>query len=257
MDTVGKGQLLYQRAKELIPGGTQLLSKRPEMFAPDVWPSYYSRAKGCKVWDLDNNEYMDMSIMAVGACIIGYSDDDIKQELSVIIVEGINAVDPSKKVKLSTFLHTHLRNKLISKIKSINKLSNDACALRGNQSKSGEEAAKHRRSREELNFTSMAKVDPSSGEEYCEFQDTLANSDALYSEDGTIFERIDLELAIGKLEGILDEKTYAILRKVCLEGFSIKDAANDVGLTGWAASMRLKKLSKHKIVVDMLGDILG
>lgn len=187
----------------------------------------------------------------------GYSYDDIKQELSVIIVEGINAFDPSKKVKLSTFLHTHLRNKLISKIKSINKLSNDACALRGNQNKSGEEAVKHRRSREELNFTSMAKVDPSSGEEYCEFQDTLANSDALYSEDGTIFERIDLELAIGKLEGILDEKTYAILRKVCLEGFSIKDAANDVGLTGWAASMRLKKLSKHKIVVDMLGDILG
>ena len=41
-----KGVSLYGRARTLIPGGTQLLSKRPEMFAPDVWPSYYSKAKG-------------------------------------------------------------------------------------------------------------------------------------------------------------------------------------------------------------------
>ena len=53
----GKGQKLYKHAKELIPGGTQLLSKRPEMFAPNLWPSYYSKAKGSKVWDLDNNKF--------------------------------------------------------------------------------------------------------------------------------------------------------------------------------------------------------
>jgi hypothetical protein len=39
------GTALYKRAKEIIPGGTQLLSKRPEMFLPDRWPSYYRRAK--------------------------------------------------------------------------------------------------------------------------------------------------------------------------------------------------------------------
>ena len=48
-------QELYKRAKKIIPGGTQLLSKRPEMFAPDVWPAYYSKAKGCKIWDLDGH----------------------------------------------------------------------------------------------------------------------------------------------------------------------------------------------------------
>ena len=42
------GIKLYNHAKSLIPGGTQLLSKRPEMFAPDVWPSYYSKAKVLK-----------------------------------------------------------------------------------------------------------------------------------------------------------------------------------------------------------------
>ena len=45
------GQNLYKQAKELIPGGTMLLSKRPEMFLPDNWPSYYSKAKGCEVWE--------------------------------------------------------------------------------------------------------------------------------------------------------------------------------------------------------------
>ena len=62
-----KGVRLYDLAKSLIPGGTQLLSKRPEMFAPNVWPSYYSKAKGCKIWDLENRPFIDMSIMSVGA----------------------------------------------------------------------------------------------------------------------------------------------------------------------------------------------
>ena len=53
----GTGQQLYLRAKTLIPGGTQLLSKRPELFAPGLWPAYYSKAKGAKVWDLDGREY--------------------------------------------------------------------------------------------------------------------------------------------------------------------------------------------------------
>ncbi len=43
--TYGAGQNLYQRARNLIPGGTQLLSKRPEMFLPERWPSYYSKAE--------------------------------------------------------------------------------------------------------------------------------------------------------------------------------------------------------------------
>ena len=38
----------YARAKQLIPGGTQLLSKRPEMFAPGLWPAYAREARGCR-----------------------------------------------------------------------------------------------------------------------------------------------------------------------------------------------------------------
>ncbi len=76
---MGRGQELYNRAKEMIPGGTQLLSKRPEMWLPDLWPAYYSRAKGCEVWDLDENHYYDMSIMGVGANVLGYAFDEVDQ----------------------------------------------------------------------------------------------------------------------------------------------------------------------------------
>lgn len=74
---MGKGQNLYKKAKTLIPGGTQLLSKRPEMFLPNYWPAYYDKAEGCFVWDLDGNKYLDMSYMGIGACVLGYSHPEV------------------------------------------------------------------------------------------------------------------------------------------------------------------------------------
>ena len=51
---MNKGQKLLKEAKKIIPGGNQLLSKRSEIFLPGLWPTYYKKAKGCKIWDLDN-----------------------------------------------------------------------------------------------------------------------------------------------------------------------------------------------------------
>ncbi len=67
----------YRDAKEIIPGGTQLLSKRPEMFAPDQWPAYYEEARGCEVIDIEGNRFIDMSMGGILACILGYSDPDV------------------------------------------------------------------------------------------------------------------------------------------------------------------------------------
>ena len=50
---------LWNKAKKIIPGGSQLLSKRAEMFLPDQWPAYYKSAKGAEVTDLDGNTYLD------------------------------------------------------------------------------------------------------------------------------------------------------------------------------------------------------
>jgi glutamate-1-semialdehyde 2,1-aminomutase len=85
---MGKGQDLYKKAKTLIPGGTMLLSKRPEMFLPEYWPSYFSKAKGCKIWDLDNNELIDMTIMGIGTNTLGYGHDYVDNAVMETIKKG-------------------------------------------------------------------------------------------------------------------------------------------------------------------------
>jgi glutamate-1-semialdehyde aminotransferase len=85
---MGKGQELYIQAKKIIPGGVQLLSKRPEQVLPEQWPAYYQKAKGCEVWDLDGNKYIDMSFMGIGACPLGYADDDVNKAVQEAISNG-------------------------------------------------------------------------------------------------------------------------------------------------------------------------
>lgn len=82
------GPELWKHAKKIMPGGNQLLSKRSEQFLPDFWPSYYKKAKGVEVWDLDDNHFYDMSIMGVGACPLGYADDDVNNAVKTVIDNG-------------------------------------------------------------------------------------------------------------------------------------------------------------------------
>ena len=82
------GQKLYEKAKEIIPGGNMLLSKRPEMFLPNHWPAYFSKAKGCKVWDLDGRELTDMSIMGIGTNSLGYGHDEIDNAVMETVKKG-------------------------------------------------------------------------------------------------------------------------------------------------------------------------
>jgi glutamate-1-semialdehyde 2,1-aminomutase len=85
---LGTGQKLWKRAKQVIPGGNMLLSKRAEMFLPDRWPAYFSKAKGCQVWDLDNNEYIDMSYMCVGTNTLGYGHPEVDEAVSQVLIAG-------------------------------------------------------------------------------------------------------------------------------------------------------------------------
>ena len=82
------GQKLWQRAKRVIPGGNMLLSKRAEMFLPEQWPAYFSKAKGCKVWDLDGKEYIDMSIMGIGTNTLGYGHPEVDEAVMQTVRAG-------------------------------------------------------------------------------------------------------------------------------------------------------------------------
>lgn len=84
----GTGQALWRRAKQLIPGGNMLLSKRSEMFLPDQWPAYFSRAKGCRVWDLDGRELIDMSIMGIGTNLLGYGHPEVDAAVASTVAAG-------------------------------------------------------------------------------------------------------------------------------------------------------------------------
>jgi glutamate-1-semialdehyde 2,1-aminomutase len=70
------GQTLYRRARKLMPGGTQLLSKRPEMFLPGQRPTYFKFAKGAEVVDLDGRTHLDMSYCGIVATVLGFADPD-------------------------------------------------------------------------------------------------------------------------------------------------------------------------------------
>ncbi|WP_061247716.1 aminotransferase class III-fold pyridoxal phosphate-dependent enzyme [Leptospira noguchii] len=85
---MGTGQKLWKRAKQVIPGGNMLLSKRAEMFLPEQWPAYFSKAKGCKVWDLDGKEYIDMCIMGIGTNTLGYGHPEIDDAVRRTIDNG-------------------------------------------------------------------------------------------------------------------------------------------------------------------------
>ena len=85
---IGTGQKLWKRAKQVIPGGNMLLSKRAEMFLPEKWPTYYSKSKGCKVWDLDGIEYTDMSIMGIGTNILGFGHPEVDEVVLNTVKSG-------------------------------------------------------------------------------------------------------------------------------------------------------------------------
>lgn len=100
-----KCQELYRLAKMLIPGGTQLLSKRPEWFAPDQWPGYFQEAKGCEIVDLDGRRYVDMTTMGIGACLLGYNDPDVTEAVVMRVKTGsMSTLNSPEEVKLAQLL---------------------------------------------------------------------------------------------------------------------------------------------------------
>jgi glutamate-1-semialdehyde 2,1-aminomutase len=107
MDYLEKGdsQRRYEYAKTRIPAGTQLLSKRPEMFLPDYWPAYFSKAKGCECWDMDGRHYYDMTTNGIGACLLGFADPDVSEAVIKRIQDGsMCTLNPPEEVELTDTL---------------------------------------------------------------------------------------------------------------------------------------------------------
>lgn len=80
---------LYAHALDLIPGGTQLISRRPERYVAGITPPFAERGKGARFWDLDGNEYIDL-VMSVGAALLGYADDEVDDAVIAQLRRGVS-----------------------------------------------------------------------------------------------------------------------------------------------------------------------
>lgn len=177
----------------------------------------------------------------------GYTFEDIKQELTVIAIDGIYAYDPTRGVKMSTFLQTHLKHKFISKLRSENKMSNDAFGFDDSGTDRG--PSKIQRVREELSFSQCTPVNHEN--EMIPFEHSVGEDDGMYGERRVSYESVDFQISLKKLLKKIDPKTAKIVELVYFKDYTIKDAAQQVGLSGWAASMRLKNLASKRAFKDI------
>jgi len=121
------GQLLWDKAKTIIPGGNQLLSKRCEMFLPGLWPAYYKKAKGCDIWDLDGNKFIDFAQMGVGSSVLGYCDPDVNHAVK-------SAIDNGSMTTLNSYEEVELAELILSlhpwaSMVRYSKTGGEACAI--------------------------------------------------------------------------------------------------------------------------------
>lgn len=93
---------LQATAAKLIPGMTQLLSKRPDMYSRGVWPTYFKEAHGTSITDLDGNTYVDCSIGGIGATVLGYADPDVNKAVIAAVESGsASTFNPPEEVALA------------------------------------------------------------------------------------------------------------------------------------------------------------
>ena len=159
--------------------------------------------------------------------IDNYTKNDTAQELYLIAIEGIRSYDHNKSVKLSTFLHVHIHNKIISKLKSSLKKSNNASYLHNAGDFSREIAT-------DLDF-----LNEPAGECLPTFlRDCFVNSDS------------DFNIFLGRLQDHVDYDTWLIVKYLSIDGLSIKEISEKMNINSWTVSSRLKKLCKNEFIVS-------
>ena len=93
-----------KKSEELIPACTQTFSKGPKQFVQGVAPNFVFRGEGCKIWDVDGNEFIDYT-MGLGPAILGYNYPAVNEAIISQLREGITFTIPHKiEVELAEIL---------------------------------------------------------------------------------------------------------------------------------------------------------
>ena len=78
---------LLARARRVVPGASQTLSKGPAMFVEGAYPVYLQRGSGCRVWDVDGHEYVDY-ILGLASITLGYAYPAVTEAVARQLAEG-------------------------------------------------------------------------------------------------------------------------------------------------------------------------
>lgn len=105
-----KSEELLQKARQLIPGGTQTFSKSAMYYPQGYAPHFISRGEGARVWDVDNNEYIDL-MAGLLSLVLGYQDCDVDRALQEQLKAGIS-------FSLASPLESDLAEKIVELIPS-------------------------------------------------------------------------------------------------------------------------------------------
>lgn len=79
---------LKRKAAGLIPSGTQTFSKGPNQFVQGVAPVFLERGEGCRVRDVDGNEYIDY-IGGLGPVLLGYAHPAVNEAVMEQLHKGV------------------------------------------------------------------------------------------------------------------------------------------------------------------------
>ncbi len=122
---IKKSDQLYSKAKKYIASGTSTFSRAPGVFPDGGAPKILVKQKGCRVWDVDGNEYIDM-VMGCGPVTLGHGDSRIDKAIKKQLDMGI-------LFSMINNLEVELAEKLVKTIKSaemvkFSKNASDVCA---------------------------------------------------------------------------------------------------------------------------------
>jgi glutamate-1-semialdehyde 2,1-aminomutase len=82
-----------KRAQQFIPGGAHTYSKGDDQFPANA-PKIIERGLGCKLWDVDGNEFTDMA-MSLGTTVLGHAYEPVLEAVRSELSKGVNFCRPS------------------------------------------------------------------------------------------------------------------------------------------------------------------
>jgi glutamate-1-semialdehyde 2,1-aminomutase/spore coat polysaccharide biosynthesis protein SpsF len=82
-----QSQLWLERSKKVIPSCAQTFSKGYTQYVQGVAPIFLQRGKGCRVWDVDGNEYIDY-VQGLLPNILGYAHKEVNAAAAAQLDQG-------------------------------------------------------------------------------------------------------------------------------------------------------------------------